>query len=193
MTALGFNRRDVLSAGAGAAGVGVIGLAPFAGSAQAAAGQPQVRVVAEVGAPESRRFASAFARSKIIAVSPGLTELLDPLNVDVVAGALAGTVVGLTSDPAAMIAEQLLVERGGRPLFRWVHRYEGGGWRHDVDAAVGALARSGGAWPVALAGIVADKLALASGNPPQTCFSGPCLLARRSPGLLVSWAYEMVA
>ena len=192
MTALSFNRRDVLSAGAGAAGASVIGLGSFAGSAQAAAGHRQIRVVAEAGAPESRRFASAFGGSQIIAVSPNLTELLDALNGDA-GGRLSGTIAGLTSDPAAMIAEQLLLERGGRPLFRWVHRYESGGWRHDVGAAPGALAKAGAAWPVTLAGVVGEALTVRTDQALQSCFSGPCLLARRSPGLLVSWAFEMVA
>ena len=49
MTALSFNRRDVLTAGAGAAGASVIGLGSFAGSA-AAAEHRQIRVVAEAGA-----------------------------------------------------------------------------------------------------------------------------------------------
>jgi hypothetical protein len=192
MTALSFNRRDVLGAGAGAAGASVIGLGSFAGSAAAAASQRPVRVVAEAGAPESRRFASAFAGSQIIAVSPNLTELLDALNVDT-SGGLSGTIAGLTSDPAAMIAEQLLLERGGRPLFRWVHRYEAGGWRHDVGAAPGALAQAGAAWPATLARLVGETLTVRTDQAPQSCFSGPCVLARRSPGLLVSWAFEMVA
>lgn len=185
MTGRGFNRRDVL--GAGAAGAGVVGLGPLAASASATAVEaPASWVVAEIVAPESRRFATAFGGARLMPVSSAMGELFDGLS-----GALPEVVVGLTSDPVAMVAEQLLAERGARGIFRWVHRYQNGGWHHQIDAAPAALAGSGATWPAALARLVAARLG-ADAAPGQalSCGSGACVLARRSPGLLVSWAFQ---
>lgn len=181
MSGAGYIRREVFGVfGAGA--LGALGLGPLVGGARAEAA-PRLTVVAETGAPESRRFATALASAELLAVSPAMTELLGGI------GAGADAVVGLTSDPTAMVARQLLLERRARPIFRWVHRYESGEWHHDIDAAAGPLSGSGSGWPAALAAIVGRRLG-AAGSDRVSCASGPCPLARRSSGLLVSWAFE---
>lgn len=188
MTGEGFNRRQILGAGAAGAGVigaATIGLAPGIASAAPLAREGLgARVIAEAAAPESRRFAAAFAGAELLSVSPAMVELLGEFAND------ARLVVGLTSDPVAMIAEQRLAERGGGRLFHWTHRYQDGGWQHRIDQVADGLAGSGARWPVALAALVAERLTMVAAEP-RTCASGECLLARRSPGLLVSFAFDM--
>lgn len=180
MSGGGLVRREVLSAVA--LGVGAIGLGPLVGRAGATAAH-RLTLVAEAGAPESRRFAAALGSGELLAVSPAMTELLGAI------GAGADAVIGLTSDPAAMVAQQLLLECGSRPIFRWLHRYEAGAWHHEVDCAAGPLHGAGADWPAAVAAMVRERLGV-TGTGPASCASGACRLARRSPGLLVTWAFE---
>lgn len=193
MTGQGFNRRQILGAGAAGAGVigasvigaGAIGFAPgIAAAASLGTEGRSTSVIAEAAAPESRRFAAAFVGADLLSVGSTMIELLGEFAAD------AQVVIGLTSDPVAMIAGQRLVERGGRRLFQWNHRFEDGGWLHQLDGPADGLAGSGAKWPVALASIVAGRLTTSSAEL-RSCASGECLLARRSPGLLVSFAFDM--
>lgn len=178
-------RREVLGAGAlGAAAAGLGGL-----SGPASARNRFVTVIEESAVPESRQFASAFAdfgtAARIIRIDRSLGGLLHELENT------AGLVFGLTSDPAAMIASQLLVERGANPRMVWKHHYASGRWHHQTESAPRLLEIATHAWPVAVAHEAHDAIGGKPGHPSNTCYSGTCALAPNSPGMLVSWVYEI--
>jgi hypothetical protein len=177
-------RRDVL--GAGALGTAVVGLGSL--PQLASTSNRTVTLVEESGVPESRQFASALVDSgfagKVIHIDRSLNGLLEELETT------SGIVIGLTSDPAAMIAGQLLGERGASPQHLWQHHYAGGRWRHQTEGAPRLIEATTYAWPVAIAQQLQSVI---SGKPAQvstTCNSGICGLLASSPGMLVSWVFE---
>ena len=179
-------RRELLGAGAvGAATAGFVGFSSAAASERWRA----ITLVEESGTPESVQFASAMTAggrtARIIRVDRSLNGLLVELEES------TGLVVGLTSDPAAMIAGQLLVERGARERLWWQHHYGEGRWRHRTGGARRLLESSTRAWPVAIAHEVRNAVDGKSRPASNTCVSGSCALAASSPGMLVSWAYEI--
>jgi hypothetical protein len=178
-------RREVLGAGAlGAAAAGLGGL-----SGPASARNRHVTLIEESAVPESQLFASAFADAgmvaRIIRIDRSLGGLLHELEE------ATGLIVGLTSDPAAMIASQLLVERGANPRLVWKHHYELGQWRHQTEGAPRLIESTALAWPAAVAHAVRDAIGGKSDRRSNTCNSGTCTLAPSSPGMLVSWAFEI--
>lgn len=184
MMAWNLRRRDVL--GAGALGTATIGLGALV---QSEPGRSRtVTLVEESGVPESRQFASALIdsgfASEVIRIDQSLNGLLHELE------ATTGTIIGMTSDPVAMIAGQLLGERGALARQFWQHHFAGGRWRHRTEGSVRLIENTTHAWPVA----VAHQLQSAIGNrSPQIsndCTSGSCALLASSPGMLVSWVYE---
>ncbi len=184
MMAWNLKRRDVL--GAGALGTAAVGLGALARSEPGRS--RTVTLVEESGVPESRQFASALIDNgfagEVIRIDPSLNGLLYELE------ATTGTIIGMTSDPVAMIAGQLLGERGAHARQFWQHHFAGGRWRHRTEGSVRQIENTTHAWPVA----VAHQLQSAIGNrSPQVsndCTSGSCALLASSPGMLVSWVYE---
>lgn len=185
MMAWDIKRREFLGAGALGATVAGLGVLPGAASARAC----KVTVVEETASPESRLFAATLADSGVVGRTIRLDRSLNVLLHDL--DNAEGLIVGLTSDPAAMIAGQLLVERGARRAMQWRHSYEGGRWKHQTEGAARLLEGTAAAWPVAVAHLVRDAI----GTPPEsrlnTCKSGSCDIAASSPGLLASWVYEI--
>lgn len=178
-------RREVLGAGAlGVATAGLVGL-----SVSASGRNRLVSILEESAVPESRLFASAIAdagmAARTIRIDRSLGGLLYELEE------FTGLIVGLTSDPAAMIARQLLVERGASPRLLWKHHYQSGQWRHQTEGAPHLIESATLAWPAAVAHAVCDAIGGKSERHSNTCNSGTCALARSSPGMLVSWAYEI--
>lgn len=177
-------RRDVL--GAGALGTAAVGLGTLARSKPGR--RRTVTLVEESGVPESRQFAAAMVDSgfagEVIRIDQSLNGLLHELE------ATTGTIIGMTSDPAAMIAGQLLGERGAHARHFWQHHYAGGRWRHQTEGAPRLIEATTYAWPVAIAQQLQSVI---SGKPAQvstTCNSGICGLLASSPGMLVSWVFE---
>tara|TARA_R110002020_G_scaffold291182_5_gene506650 strand:+ start:1740 stop:2312 length:573 start_codon:yes stop_codon:yes gene_type:complete len=178
-------RRELLGVGAlGVAAAGLVGL-PDSTSAQ----NRSITLVEESAIPESKLFTSAFADagvvSRIVRVDYSLSGLLYALQNS------SGLIVGLTSDPAAMIAGQLLVERGANPRLVWKHHYRSGRWHHETESAPRLLENVALAWPVAIAHEVRDAIGGKSSHRSNRCYSDSCALAPSSPGMLVSWAYEI--
>lgn len=179
------SRRAVMGSGAiglAAAGIGL-------GTSEAKASNAKLIVVEESAIPESRQFAEAFVAAghsaRVIRIDRSLVGLLHELEETECRFA------GLTSDPAAMIASQLLVERGGRPLLTSTHHYGSGRWTHQTANAPGLLRRASSGWPTALAHHVRDSLAGEEEGAATACRSGACGLPRSSPGMLVAWVIEM--
>ena len=172
--------------GAGVLGTAAVGL----GSLPQLGSSPNrtVTLVEESGVPESRQFASALVDSgfagNVIRIDRSLNGLLQELE------AVGGTVIGLTSDPAAMIAGQLLGERGARPRYFWQHHYTGGRWHHRTDGIARLIESTTHAWPVAIAQQLQAAIGSTSSQASNTCTSGVCALLSNSPGMLVSWVYE---
>lgn len=179
-------RRELLGAGIfGAAMVGVSGL-PRNGVETPA----PLLIVTQPSVPESGRFAAALAAASnsplALAVGTGLDELLGDWTER------RGIIAGLTSDPAAMIADQLLLEAGAEPLLRWEHSYEMGRWSHRVDGDPGLLTASHHAWPAIVAQHVHELLDQKPARRDRSaCFSGYCPLDSGSPGLLITWTYRL--
>lgn len=177
-------RRDVL--GAGALGTAAVGL----GSLSQIASTPNrtVTLIEESGVPESRQFASALVDSgfagKVIHIDRSLNGLLEELEMT------SGTIIGLTSDPAAMIAGQLLGERGASPRHLWQHHYVSGRWRHQTEGVARLIETTTYTWPVAIAQQLQSAISGKSAEISTTCNSGICALLANSPGMLMSWAYE---
>lgn len=184
--ALNVSRRAVI--GGGAVGLAAAGIS-FGVSTAAGSARPVV-VIEEGAIPESRQFAEALVNSgaagRIIRVDRSLNSLLDELTDP------EARFAGLTSDPAAMIAAQLLVERGGRPLLQWRHHYASGRWMHQTAGTPPLLASARSGWPTALAHHVRDTIiGSRASDGPVLCQSGACALAASSPGMLVSWVIEV--
>jgi hypothetical protein len=182
--ALNVSRRAVLGGGA-------VGLAAAGISFGVSTAGPPVRpvvVIEESAIPESRQFAEALVDSghaaRIIRVDRSLNSLLHELTDT------NARFAGLTSDPAAMIAAQLLVERGGRPILQWRHHYASGRWTHQTAGTPPLLASARSGWPTALAHHVRDTIGSPGSDRPVLCQSGACALAASSPGMLVSWVIE---
>lgn len=177
-------RRQALGAGAG--------LAAFSLLWRPGGYRPSPLLVVEQSpVRESRHFtATLVGRGRVfqtLAIGHGMDELLHNLE------GRQGLVAGLTSDPAAMIAAQLLVEAGARQLLWWRHFYERGGWWHSAQGKGQLLAQSRDAWPAAVAHQLADMIDGRNEARAEPCRSGACGLPASSPGMLVSWAYEMRA
>lgn len=185
MMAWEFKRREFL--GAGALGAAVAGLGALPGTAAARA--RKVTVVEESASPESRLFGATLRESglveRTVRLNRSLNGLLEQLEET------DGLVVGLTSDPAAMIAAQLLIERGARPALLWRHQYAAGRWQHQTEGAPRLLESAAAAWPAAVAHLVHDAIGEGAASRASTCHSGSCDLAASSPGLLASWVYEI--
>lgn len=176
------SRRAVMGSGAAglvAAGVGIGG---------GASAMRRTVVIEESSAPESRQFAEAIATAdfsvRVIRVDRTLNGLLHELEDT---GCLFA---GLTSDPVAMIATQILAARGARPLLRWTHHYAGGRWRHQTEGAPSLLSKARFAWPTTIAHHLRDAIGGAGSGSADICNSGACALAGSSPGMLVSWVIE---
>lgn len=178
-----FDRRAVLRGGVAGAAVLCLYGGTSSTRAQGAVVAPSVFVESAIG--ESRRFAAAHRGA-------GLHVVDSELNGLVGRSLPGGIVVGLTSHPVAMIAEQLLREAGGEPLFRWSHRHEDGGWQHELDADGVRLEAARAMWPDALAGLVDDRLrGIGTASTAGRYCSGACALSPRSPSVLVSWGFNM--
>jgi hypothetical protein len=179
-------RREVLKAGAvlaTAAGFGVMSKPSFALPLS-------LTVVEEVGVPESRRFAAKLKETgyvaRTICVDRSLTALLCELDD------CRGLVVGLSSDPVAMIAGQLLIERGARSHLQWRHRQHADGhWHHQLHTTTPSVRNQPGSWPQGVAQRLLDALSAEAGQIENSCEAHGCTLARSSPGMLVSWAHEI--
>ena len=184
MMAWNLRRRDVL--GAGALGTAAVGLGTLARSEPGRS--RTVTLVEESGVPESRQFASALIDSgfagEVIRIDQSLNGLLHELD------ATTGTIIGMTSDPVAMIAGQLLGERGALARQFWQHHFAGGRWRHRTEGSVRLIENTTHAWPVAVAQQLQSAIDNSSPQVSHDCTSGPCALLARSPGMLVSWVYE---
>ncbi len=179
------NRRALLKASVVAGAV--IGLPLLSRRSREPVDRRRLLVVAEATLPESARFAAAFGDTQRLAVGTGMTEVLDAFDPSSI-----GVVLGLTSDPIAMIAEQIAVEHGGQSILRWVHRYNSGIWRHEVDTAPLLLSRSGALWPLASAELVKGRLAEPTvAGDIISCCSGPATLGPHSSAFVVSWAFVM--
>lgn len=178
-------RRAAMSGGAVGLAAAGAGFAVSPASARA----PATIIVEESAVPESRQFAEAFANAghsaRIVSVDRSLNGLLHELD------ASDCRFAGLTSDPAAMIAAQLLLERGGRPVLRWTHYYGGRGWTHTTAGAPSLLRQASNGWPTALAHHVRDMFDAPEGNAMYACRSRSCGLPASSPGMLVSWVIEV--
>ncbi|MGX7927195.1 hypothetical protein ACWPMX_11570 [Tsuneonella sp. HG094] len=178
-------RRTAMSGGA----VGLAAAGASLRGTSASAYAPATIVVEESAVPESRQFAEAFVTAghaaRVIRIDRSLNGLLYRLED------FGCRFAGLTSDPAAMIAAQLLVERGGRPLLQWTHHYDGRAWSHITAGAPTLLRRANHGWPTALAHHVRDKLDFQESESMAKCRSGFCGLPASSPGTLVSWVIEM--
>lgn len=179
------SRRTVLSGGAIGAAAAGLGFGNGALAEQAR----KLIVVEETEVPESRQFASTFATrghaAHIIRIDRSLNGLLHELDVT------DGLLVGLTSDPVAMIAAQVLVGSGARPLLQWSHHYRRMRWEHRTDGAPELLARASTGWPTVLAHHMQDALGGGAKGGAPRCESGSCRLDGKSPGMLVSWAFEV--
>ena len=179
------SRRTVMSGGA--VGAAVVGL----GIGRSAWAKRPIKtiVIEEAEVPESRLFAETFVNSgraaKIIRIDRSLNGLLHELAI------AEGVLVGLTSDPAAMIAEQILVADGARPLLHWTHHYRKMRWEHRTEGAPALLARASTGWPTVLAHHMQDALFGDRQTAELRCESGHCSLDGKSPGMLVSWAFEV--
>lgn len=178
------SRRRVI--GGGAVGLATVGIG-FGTPATAHA--RNVVVIEESAIPESRQFAETLIDSgdcaRLVRIDRSLNGLLHELTDS------SSRFAGLTSDPAAMIAAQLLVERGGRPLLQWKHHYASGRWTHQTAGAPALLGASRSGWPTALAHHVRNTLGSVNEDEPALCRSGACALAGSSPGMLVSWVIEV--
>lgn len=179
------SRRAVM--GSGALGLAATGIGFGASTASGRA--IKTVIVEESAIPESRQFASAFVgaapSTRVIRIDRSLNGLLHEIDHTDCRFA------GLTSDPAAMIAAQLLIERGGRPLLNWSHRYGAGRWTHHTAGVPALLTRASGGWPTALAHHVRDRLNGSTDGRVAACRSNACGLPETSPGMLVSWVIEM--
>jgi len=182
---LDFTRRAVV--GGGAVGLVVAG-ATFSVS-PISARVPKMIILEESAIPESRQFARALVNAghlvRVIPIDRSLNGLFHDME---------GTdccFVGLTSDPAAMIATQLLVERGGHPLLQWTHHYAARSWSHKTAGAPALLSRARSSWPTALAHHVRDNLVGPRRDELAACRSNACGLPDSSPGMLVSWVIAM--
>jgi hypothetical protein len=183
-------RRSVLGGCVAGAGIAALG-STAAAQPLSAADSGVARVCAELAGPESKAFAMAFGGHSVFGIEPTMNNLLTELGA-----APSGLFAGLTSDPVAMVAEQLLVAAGGHPLWRWVHRYEAGAWQHRIDfggsdADLGALRSAGNNWPQQVARLARARLQGTVAGAEIECCSGPAPLPARSPGLLVSWAIDV--
>lgn len=162
----------------------MIGLGAVAhGPAARAAVRPSLVLFDEL-VPEGRAFAEAVAAGHPVGVGPAMTELFD----------LAGhngpdLILGLTSDPVAMIASQMLAEAGAGLVFRWRHHFRNGGWHHDTDLSAATLGHAGPCWPAALASLAGDRISGTAG-PLESCRSPGGTLGGNSRPLLVSWAFK---
>mgnify|MGYP006081495175 CR=1 FL=1 len=184
MMAWNLRRRDVL--GAGALGTAAVGLGTLVRSEPGRS--RTVTLVEESGVPESRQFASALIDSgfagEVIRIDQSLNGLLHELE------ATTGTIIGMTSDPVAMIAGQLLGERGALARQFWQHHFAGGRWRHRTEGSVRLIENTTHAWPVAVAHQLQSAISNRSPQVSNDCTSGSCALLASSPGMLVSWVYE---
>ncbi|MCW1384349.1 hypothetical protein OLX02_16125 [Novosphingobium sp. KCTC 2891] len=179
------SRRTVMSGGAVGAAVAGLGI----GRSALAKRPLKIIVIEEAEVPESRLYAETFVNSgraaKVIRIDRTLNGLLHELVIG------EGVLVGLTSDPAAMIAEQVLLADGARPLLKWAHHYRKMRWEHRTDGAPALLARASTGWPTVLANHMQDALGGSRQAPDLRCQSGHCGLDGKSPGMLVSWAFEV--
>lgn len=182
---LNAKRRQVLAGsvlGMGAVGIGGVSMI---GLKRGAA----LTLVQELSVPESAKFAAALERTErieaIVHVGSTLNELLQDFHPR------QGVVLGLTSDPVAMIAGQLLSEAGGRQVAEGRHSYLSGRWQHQINGASRLLRKSSIGWPASVAMQMLDAVSQRTTKTASNCLSGPCVLAKESPGMLVSWAYEL--
>lgn len=184
MMAWKLGRRDVL--GAGALGTAAVGLGSLARPGPGP--NRTITLVEESGVPESRQFASAMIDSgfagEVIRIDRSLNGLLHELE------STTGTIIGMTSDPAAMIAGQLLGERGAHARHFWQHHYTDGRWRHRTEGGARLIGSTTHAWPVAIAHQLQGAIGSRSPQVSNACTSGVCALLASSPGMLVSWVYE---
>lgn len=178
-------RRDVL--GACAAGAAATGLGSFLLRMPRA--HHGVTLVEESAVPESRQFASALAVGgsvdKVIRIDRSLNGLLEELEAPV------GMIVGLTSDPAAMIAGMVLSHRGAYSRLLWQHHYTDSRWVHQTVGEARLLEAAAHDWPVAVAQKLRDAVDGRSEPSANICTSAECSLPDSSPGMLTSWVYEL--
>jgi hypothetical protein len=179
------SRRAVMSGGALGAAVAGLGI----GRGATAQANHKIIVLEETAVPESRLFTETFINSgyaaQVIRIDRSLNGLLHELE------AIGGILLGLTSDPAAMIAEQLLVGSGARPLLQWTHQYRRMRWEHRTEGTSALLSRASTGWPTVLAHHIQDALGGNRQDAKLQCESGSCRLDGKSPGMLVSWAFEV--
>lgn len=180
------SRRTVMSGGAVGAAVAGLGI----GRSALAQRPRKIIVIEETHVPESRLFAETFTNlgraAQVVRIDRSFNGLLHELE------AVEGVLVGLTSDPAAMIAEQILVAGGARPLLQWTHQYRKLRWEHKTVGAPTLLARASVGWPSVLAYHMQDALVGDRQDAELRCQSGGhCGLDGKSPGMLVSWAFEV--
>ena len=89
------------------------------------------------------------------------------------------------------IAEQILVGSGARPLLQWTHQYRRMRWEHRTEGTSALLSRASTGWPTVLAHHIQDALGGNRQDAKLQCESGSCRLDGKSPGMLVSWAFEV--
>jgi hypothetical protein len=181
----GLKRRELL-------GVGLVtaGLAGVAGLRAGQGRNEPIWVVRQPDVPESIRFSDALAAEASTAgsleVGPGLDELFENWPGG------EGVVAGLTSDPVAMIARQLLVEAGATPVLRWDHSFAAGRWTHRISGRSGLAGVSQLTWPAVAAMRLSDEIVGRAAGPLDSgCASDLCGLSARSPGFLVTWAFRL--
>lgn len=168
---------------------GLVGAGITIRSTSVKARTPKLVIIEESSIPESRQFCEALMEgdhhAEIVRIDRSLNGLLDQLSDS------SACFVGLTSDPAAMIASQLLLERGGQPHLEGKHLYTQGRWMHHTNGTSSLLERASNGWPTALAFHIRDLMDGSINDHTAECRSGACNLAASSPGALVSWAIEV--
>ena len=179
------SRRSVMRGSALGAAVAGLGI----GHCVSAKTMRKIIVVEETDVSESRVFADTLVNSgcvtQVVRIDRSLNALLQGLE------ATDGLLVGLTSDPAALIAEQILVRSGARPLLNWTHQYRDMRWEHLTQGAPELLAQASVGWPTVLAHQMQDALVGDRQESALKCASRRCGLDVKSPGMLVSWAFEV--
>lgn len=147
-------------------------------------------VLVEKGQPESAAFAAALSARDVIEVD-GLSDIVSYLSSETPA-----LLIGLTTDPAAMIVEQLMREQRAKRIYQGQHRYQRRAVSHEMTASTAALLRTlpalqagGGMWAAEL-GQRLSAIPLSGEVCHRRCVTTRAALPRKGLGYFVSWAWR---
>lgn len=178
-------RREFLKLGAACSAVSLFPVHGFAAPYRAAT------VLVERGRPESEAFAAALPARDVVYIGSGLSEIVSYLSSEKPA-----LLIGLTTDPAAMIVEQLMREQGAKRLYQGLHRYHHNAVMHEMTGSTAALLRTipvvqagGGIWAAEL-GRQMSAIPLSGEACNRRCVTTRVSLPRKGPGYFVSWAWR---